>query len=74
MAVEMVEKRLLNKCCNKMNKLIFMDIEMPGMDGFDTTAKIVRLLNQHGYKGCTILALTSYTTNDTEEKAQRVGM
>ena len=47
---------------------------MPGMDGFETTAKIVRLLNQHGYKGCTILALTSYTTNDTDKKAERVGM
>ena len=74
MAVEMVEKRLLNNCCSKMYKLIFMDIQMPGMDGFQTTAKIVKLLNQHGYKGCTILALTSNTTSDTEENAERVGM
>ena len=74
LAVDMVLKRLLNKCCNKMYKLIFMDIQMPDMDGYQTTTKIIKLLKQHGHNGCTILALTSNSTDDTEEKALQVGM
>jgi CheY-like chemotaxis protein len=33
-AVSMIKERLEKKCCNKMYSLIFMDIQMPGLDGF----------------------------------------
>lgn len=39
-AIEKVKDKLVSPCCEPY-KLIFMDIEMPGMDGF-TTFKNIR--------------------------------
>lgn len=51
-----------------------MDIQMPDMDGFQTTKKIIKLLADHQFQGCSIVALTANTTSETAQKAIQSGM
>lgn len=54
-----------------------MDLNMPVMDGFEATEKILQLLQE--YQGprkqqCNIVALTSYNDQKTIDKSIQVGM
>jgi CheY-like chemotaxis protein len=51
--------------------LVFMDCQMPGMDGFETT-QIIR--TAHGDKAPPIVALTANTSIADREKCSAVGM
>ena len=73
-AIKMIQERLSKKCCNKMYSLIFMDIQMPGLDGFQTTTKILKLLKKQKKTPCSIVALTSNYGEGTKESAKKVGM
>jgi CheY-like chemotaxis protein len=56
---------------NRCNyKLIFMDCNMPVMDGFQATVEIRRVLGQ----GVKIVALTAYATESFEKRCIAVGM
>jgi CheY-like chemotaxis protein len=48
MAIDLVKKSLEKKCnCrNRTYKIIFMDIQMPEMDGTETTEIILKLMNK----------------------------
>ena len=46
MAVEMFEKDLMKKCCNIRIQLIFMDLEMPVLDGFEAAKQIIDILKR----------------------------
>lgn len=77
------------RCKNRAYKLIFMDIQMPIMDGFDATDHILSECNK-AYKKivnlsktvqerdmssfCNIIALTAYTSKDIEERCYHLGM
>jgi CheY-like chemotaxis protein len=54
-----------------------MDLQMPEMDGFEATEKILKLISddprQQTYP-CNIVALTSYTDNKTIERCYSIGM
>jgi CheY-like chemotaxis protein len=50
--------------------LIFMDLQMPGMDGFTLTR---RLKTQAKTKHIPIVALTSYAMRGDEERARAIG-
>ena len=50
--------------------LIFMDIQLPGMDGLTATREIK---NDPAAKDITIIALTSYAMQGDEEKAKNAG-
>jgi two-component system, sensor histidine kinase len=52
--------------------IIFMDLEMPGMDGLQTTRKI-RELRKEGSR-VPIIAVTATTTKGTREKCLEAGM
>ncbi len=52
-------------------ELIFMDCQMPGMDGFEATQKIIATL---GAKAPPIVALTANTSARDREKCLSVGM
>ncbi len=53
--------------------LIFMDIRMPGIDGFDTT-KIIRELAGDYFKTVPIIALTASTLHNEHTKFKESGM
>jgi CheY-like chemotaxis protein len=52
-------------------ELILMDLEMPGMDGFETTEAIRKL---PGYEATPILALTANFSDEIRSECQRRGM
>lgn len=58
---------------NKRYDLIFMDIQMPVMDGVETT-KIIRKLEKKDDKHVPIIALTAYALKGDREKFMSVGM
>ena len=62
LGVEKVVEKLSKPCCNKMYRLILMDLQMPVMGGFDSATKILEILREKGVDTCTIVALTSNTT------------
>lgn len=51
-------------------RLVLMDLQMPGMDGFELTR---RLKADPAMKGIVILALTAYAMKGDEEKARAAG-
>ena len=54
--------------------VIFMDCEMPGMDGFDTTARM-REQEQTGQRTASwIVALTAHSDRTTESRARAAGV
>ena len=77
------------KCPNRAYKLIFMDINMPIKDGYQATEEILKMVEAEerrikvlknisadgaDSKFCSIVALTSYTTNDVEARCLKIGM
>jgi len=57
-------------------KLIFMDCNMPQMDGFDTTVEIIRKCQENGVELPYIIALTAHSDSDKniKEKCEGCGM
>ncbi|WAC41438.1 PAS domain S-box protein [Pedobacter sp. SL55] len=53
--------------------LVFMDIKMPGITGFETTT-IIRGMEEEYYKNLPIVALTASTLHNEESKFKESGM
>lgn len=51
-------------------RLILMDLQMPGMDGFELTR---RLKSAPAYRDVVIVALTAYAMKEDEKKAREAG-
>ena len=51
-------------------RMILMDLQMPGMDGFELTR---RLKSAPAYRDVIILALTAYAMKEDEKKAREAG-
>jgi len=66
-------KEALEKIQNKNFSLILMDINMPVMDGCETTLHIRELKDPH-FKTLPIIAFTTSPMADTKEKARQMGM
>ncbi len=54
--------------------VVFMDLQMPVMDGFDATIAIRRYEQEQQIPPTPIIALTANTTNDHRERCFTVGM
>ena len=81
-------KRLLFICCAKKYKIVFTDIQMPGMDGFAVAQVIYSAQNmfrdnikKNQYYGlikvkkdCPVVAVTAYTDQNTIKQAEEAGM
>ena len=63
----------INKIVENIYDLVFMDIRMPGIDGFDAT-KIIRELQGEYFKTVPIIALTASTLHDEHKKFKESGM
>lgn len=63
----------INKIVNQKYDLVFMDIRMPGIDGFDVT-KIIRELQGEYYAKLPIIALTASTLHNEHKKFKESGM
>lgn len=59
---------------NKSYDLIFMDCEMPEMDGFEATLKIRRWENDQGAPHIPIIALTAHVEPEHRQRVIDVGM
>ncbi|MDQ7091533.1 MAG: response regulator [Methylococcales bacterium] len=55
-------------------QLIFMDLQMPGMDGYEATQAIRALEKNQEKKRVPIIALTANVMNGVSDKAYKVGM
>ncbi|CAD8119391.1 unnamed protein product [Paramecium sonneborni] len=72
-ALEKVNIRLNNKECCKSYRIIFMDIEMPGKNGFQTSAEIVEILKQSNFQSVIVMC-SAYTGEANVEQARQCGM
>lgn len=63
----------IEKVKNNTYDLIFMDIKMPGIDGFETTV-IIRSIEGAYFKNVPIVALTASTLNDEFSRFKESGM
>ena len=63
----------IEKVMNKEFDLIFMDIKMPGIDGYETTS-IIRELDGEYFKKVPIIALTASTLQDEHVNFKASGM
>lgn len=54
--------------------IIFMDLEMPEMDGFDTTLEIRRMESSRGSSPVAIVALTGDVLDGVRERCAQAGM
>jgi CheY-like chemotaxis protein len=50
--------------------MVLMDWNMPGMNGMETSAEIIRLYD----KECTVVAMTAYSWDEIQEEADKVGV
>lgn len=61
------------ECCQeKQYDIIFMDLQMPQMDGYEATRRIRRDVD--GYESIPIIALTAHTLDEDKRKAREAGM
>ena len=60
-------------CANSIYKLIIMDIQMPVMDGFECSEKILQIVNQFKLDE-SIVALTSFTSDKVIERCKQIGV
>ncbi|WP_100639999.1 ATP-binding protein [Marinobacter salexigens] len=61
----------LSKARKKAFDLVFMDLQMPGMDGVETTARLRELDNSNHRTA--IIALTAHALSDEQERLTRQG-
>ncbi|CAK66996.1 unnamed protein product (macronuclear) [Paramecium tetraurelia] len=71
-AIKKVRQRQQNICC-KAYKIIFMDIEMPGKNGFTTSSEISKLLQNERQKSIIVMC-SAYNGLENAELAHQSGM
>ena len=59
---------------NRNVDIIYMDINMPVMDGYDATRMLLRKMKENEINEAPIIAVTAYAAEDEEKKCYEVGM
>lgn len=68
----MFRLKMHKKCCNRRYKLVITDIQMPEMDGFELTRRILSIQNillDKKQRRCPVVAATAYTDPENVKKA-----
>jgi len=75
-AIDVVKNRILHRCSKGCQtfKLIFMDLSMPVMDGFEATLELKKLMASKAIPEIPIIACTAFVGDDKTEKCYQVGM
>ena len=75
-AIKFVKKRSEFKCSEQCSpfKLIFMDLSMPIMDGFQATLALKEMMNNGEIEQIPIVACTAFVDHERTEKCYEVGM
>ncbi|CAD8189936.1 unnamed protein product [Paramecium octaurelia] len=71
-AIRKVKQKLQNTCC-RVYRLIFMDIEMPGKNGFVVSSEISEILRKER-QNTVIVMCSAYNGQENAEKAHESGM
>ncbi len=66
-------KNALELCERETFDLVFMDLEMPVMDGYESTLKIRELERKRGLPPVPVVALTSHSAIDLEKMGRDAG-
>ena len=53
--------------------VVFMDIEMPVMDGYETTREIRKWEKENGLERTAVIALTAHALKGTEKAVKKAG-
>lgn len=67
-------REAVDLCAGKHFDLVFMDCQMPVMDGFESTVKILSHAEHAGVSAPAIVALTADATKDTRQRCGEAGM
>jgi len=67
-------KEAINKFSSRPFDLVFMDCQMPVVDGFEATRQIRIIENQEGREATPVIALTAGLTKEEEAKSKQCGM
>ena len=63
------------KCRHRGYKAIIMDLQMPVLDGFDASEKILKYQRENELaNNCSIVALTAFTTIDSIQRCRNIGI
>ncbi|MCD7983637.1 MAG: response regulator, partial [Desulfovibrio sp.] len=64
----------VNACRTKALDIIFMDIQMPVMDGLEATRRLRAQESEAGARAMPIIAMTAYAMREDREKSREAGM
>ncbi|MGS2724555.1 EAL domain-containing protein [Porticoccus sp. GXU_MW_L64] len=67
-------EQALNKVVREQVDLVFMDCQMPVMDGYEATARIRRLEDSASGNALPIIAMTANNSEGEEERCRNAGM
>ncbi|EAR84982.2 ATPase, histidine kinase-, DNA gyrase B (macronuclear) [Tetrahymena thermophila SB210] len=70
---KVIEKHETDSCCKEYT-IIFMDLDMPVQNGFQTTINILDYYKQQNQKPPTISACTAFIQDSEKKKARQAGM
>ncbi|MFP4302364.1 MAG: response regulator [Spirochaetaceae bacterium] len=65
-------EKALEALRRRMRDVVLMDLEMPGLDGWETSSRIRSEIP--GGRNCTVIAMTGHSREEEQERARVVGM
>ena len=75
-ALQKIETRQRNRCCStcQQYKVVFLDCEMPVLDGFETAKLLKKKVKKGEIDDIKIIACTAFVQKSDEVKAKEAGM
>ena len=73
-AVQLCKNKILNSVLNKPYDIIFMDIEMPIMNGLQATQKLTTIFKKYSFGRVPIIAVTAHETQLIKAQAFESGV